>query len=308
MNARLPRAAARILEDSTLCYLVVRTARGPHLTPVVYALDGGRVWLTTSRNSVKARALRRDRDVAGLVRAGDVAIAFRGRARTYDALDPLSWPFAAVAGPRLVRAATRFGVKNARFFAGYAVDARRVPLAWMPPGRVFIGIELSSGALLDLAEGAVTDTWGQGETSPVRIAYRRSYSALPARRALDLGVPRSVRSALGAAGDGALGFGYGEPTVVPVRWRRVAREGAYEVVLPRAFLEIAGGLAPGHVARDPPAWAALTVDHLASWRASEMVGQLLQGPAETFCLPVTSRGSRALRGRLEAVLAGSGRT
>jgi len=266
------------------------------------------VWLTTSRNSVKARALRRDRDVAGLVRAGDVAIAFRGHARTYDALDPLSWPFAAVAGPRLVRAATRFSVKNARFFAGYAIDAGRVPLAWMPPGRVFIGIELSSGALLDVVGGALMDTWGEWETGPVRIAYRRSYSALPARRALDLGVPRSIRSALGAGGDGGLGFSRREPTVVPVRWRRVAREGAYEVVLPRAFLEMAGGPAPGHGARDGLGWAALTVDRLASWRASEMAGQLLQGPAEAFCLPATSKGSRALRGRLEAVLAGSGRT
>lgn len=305
MKAPLPRGAGRILERGTLCHLGVRTARGPHLTPVVYALEGGRLWLTTSRTSVKAQALRRDREAAGLVRAGDVAVMFRGRARTYDALDPLSWPFAAVAGPRLIRAATRFSVKNARFFAGYAADAGRVPLAWTPPGRVFIGIELASGALLDLAAGLVVEEWGEWETDPQGIAYRRSYTALPARRGVDLRVPRSARSLLGVTGEGALALGREEATVLPVRWRRVAREGSYEVVVPLPFLEMAGDSAPGRGSRRGHPWAALTVDRLAPWRASEMAGMLLQGPAEAFSLPVTSRGSRALRGRLEAVLAGS---
>lgn len=36
-----------------------------------------------------------------------------------------------------------------------------------------------------------------------------------------------------------------------------------------------------------------------------MTGMLLQGPAEAFSLPATSRGTRALRARLETVLAAS---
>jgi len=279
VTARLPRAAREVLERGTLCYLAVRTTRGPHLTPVVYALDGGRLWLTTSRTSVKARALRRDRQVAGMIRAGGEAVTFRGSARTYDALDPLSWPSAAVAGPRLVRAATRFSLKNARFFAGYAVDARRVPLGWTPPGRVFVGIEVRAGALLDLVNGTIAATWGAWDGEGDVVGNRRSSPHVTARRLLDLRVPRSVRSVIGPKGEGALAPARGAPAVVPVRWRRVAREGIYEANLPRAFLGLAAGGTPGPARIDEP--AALTVDRLASWRAAEMAGMLLQGKART---------------------------
>jgi pyridoxamine 5'-phosphate oxidase-like protein len=278
VRERLPTDAREVLERGTLCHLAVRTSLGPHLTPVVYVLDGGRIWLTTSRASVKARALRRDRDVAGMIRAGAEVVTFRGRARTYDALDPLSWPSAAVAGPRLVRAATRFSLKNARFFAGYAVDARRVPLAWTPPGRVFVGIEVTSGALLDLTGGIVAGKWGEWAGRARHTGGRTSSRRRAAGRALDLRVPRSVRSLVGNRGEGALAL-HPEPTVVvPVRWRRVAREGAYEATLPTTFLELAGGRS-GRSFRANGV-AALTVDRLASWRAAEMAGMLLQGQAE----------------------------
>jgi len=282
VTARLPRAAREALERGTLCYLAVRTTWGPHLTPVVYALDGGRLWLTTSRTSVKARALRRGRDVAGMIRAGGQAVTFRGRARTYDALDPLSWPSAAVAGPRLVRAATRFSLKNARFFAGYAVNARRVPLAWTPPGRVFVGVEVKAGALLDLAEGTVAAVWGEWDTEAEVTETRRSSGRVKGRRALDLRVPRSVRSVVGSKGDGALALAHGASTVVPVRWRRVHGEGTYQASLPWAFLNLAAGGTSGTSGPtriDGP--ASLTVDRLASWRAAEMAGMLLQGGAQT---------------------------
>jgi pyridoxamine 5'-phosphate oxidase-like protein len=297
VKARLPRAARDVLEGGPLCHLAVRTSRGPHLTPVVFVLDGGRIWLTTSRTSAKARALRRDPEVAGMVRMGDKAVSFRGRARTYDALDPLSWPSAAVAGPRLVRAATRFSLKNARFFAGYAVDARRVPLAWTPPGRVFVGIELDSGALLDMAEGTVADVWGDWTTGSGRIGYRASFANLGARRGLDVRVPASIRSIVGTGGEGALALGHEGATVVPVRWRGVAREGTYDAVLPQPFLDLVEPATRG--GRHPRRRAALTVDRLAAWRAAEMTGMLLQGDEEVFSPTRVRRGSEALSRRIE---------
>jgi hypothetical protein len=292
VKERLPRTARDVLERGTLCYLAVRTSHGPHLTPVVYVLDGGRLWLTTSRTSVKARALRRERDVGGMIRSGDEAVSFRGRARTYDALDPLSWPFAAAAGPRLVRAATRFSLKNARFFAGYAADARRVPLAWTPPGRVFVGVEMTSGAVLDLGRATVTSTWGGFGTEPQAIEYRRSIRPLRSHRALDLGVPRSIRSVVGNGGEGTLAIARGGATVAPVRWRRVAREGTYQATLPQAFLDLAGAAAPERPGEDTR--AALTVDRLASWRAAEMAGLLVQGEADAFVRAPTPHSDLAL--------------
>ena len=65
MSGRIPASARSVLERGTICHLAARTAHGPHLTPVVFAYQRGRLWVTTSRNSVKARAWRRDPSVAG---------------------------------------------------------------------------------------------------------------------------------------------------------------------------------------------------------------------------------------------------
>src|SRR5207249_3353594 len=215
----VPRAARRVLEEGVLCHLAVRTPWGPHLTPVVFVLDGGRLWLTTSRRSVKARTWKDDPFIGGLVVTGDRAVSFHGRVRTYDALDPLSWPAATVAGPRLVSAATKFSLKNARFFAGYAVDARRVPLAWTPPGRVFARIDLSAGWLLSIPDGSVLERWGE-RTGRRRTSFRASFEPLGRTRPLDLRVPRDVRSAGGPGGQAplALDEGIGPPVVLPARW------------------------------------------------------------------------------------------
>ena len=72
----IPVTARRTLEEGVLCYLGVRTPDGPHVTPVVYALDGSRLWVTTARTSVKARVVRAGSEVAGLVRSGDVVVCF----------------------------------------------------------------------------------------------------------------------------------------------------------------------------------------------------------------------------------------
>lgn len=294
MSARLPSDARRILENGTLCQLAVAAPSGPHMTPVVYVLDGDVLWITTARSSVKARAWRRDASVAGLVRAGGLAVGFRGRARTYDALDPLSWPAAAASGPRLARAATRFTLKNARFFAGYAADAHRVPLAWTPPGRVFVRVSLDAGFAANPALGdeAITSGWGSWPGGSSEMAA--SFVALAPSRSLDLGVPSDVRRRVGAGGEGALALASaGGLLALPVTWRRVAREGAYEARVPIGFADLAG------VRR--AAQAALVVEHLAGWRAAEMTGMMLRGRAELFARGRTRRGAAALAER-----AGSG--
>jgi len=279
-----------VLEEGVLCHLAVRTPWGPHLTPVVFVLDGGRLWLTTSRRSVKARTWKDDPFIGGLVVTGDRAVSFHGRVRTYDALDPLSWPAATVAGPRLVSAATKFSLKNARFFAGYAVDARRVPLAWTPPGRVFARIDLSAGWLLSIPDGSVLERWGE-RTGRRRTSFRASFEPLGRTRPLDLRVPRDVRSAGGPGGQAplALDEGIGPPVVLPARWRRVAAEGTYEAAVPRALVDLAG---PG--AEAP---GALTVDRASVWRAADMVGMLIQGRADLYAPGATRRGTTALRER-----------
>jgi hypothetical protein len=284
----MPKAALQILERGVLCYLAVDTPEGPHLTPLVYSEHARRVWVTTSRSSVKARAWRRSPQVAGMVRDGDWAVTFRGPVTTYDALDPLSWPGAVASAPRLARAGAKFSLKNARFFAGYAVDAGRVPLSWSPPGRVFAAVQPASGWILSGTEGPVGRGWGDWST---RLACRAQFRPLPPGRAVDLEVPAPVRKEVGEAGRGALAMAGAQGiSVLPVDWRRVTTEGAYDVVVPIEALALAG------VRRETR--AALTIDHASTWRAADMVGMLLQGRAELFSVRDTTRGRAALRARL----------
>lgn len=281
-----------MLERGVLCHLAVRTSFGPHLTPVVFALDGGRLWVTTARRTAKAVVWRRDPQVAGMVRHGDAAVSFRGVVRTYDALDPLSWPAALVGAPSIARATARFSLKNARFFAGYAVDAGRVPLAWTPPGRVFAAIGVTSGALLE-TDGRgwrAAEAWGEW---PAGSGRSSSFGPLPPARGLDLRVPARIRDRVGDHGEGALAVeAAGRLTVLPAAWRRVGREGAFDAALPEALLELSGA--------GPSVPAALTVDRASRWRAADMAGMLLRGTGHTFAMDATRRGRAALRSRLEA--------
>jgi hypothetical protein len=272
VTQRFPASARRVFEQGLFCYLAVGGPDRLHVTPVVFAYSSGRIWVTTARSSVKARSWRLDPAVAGLVRAADLAVAFRGRVRTYAALDPLSWPGAAAAGPRLALAATRFSLKNARFFAGYAMDARRVPLAWTPAARLFAGIELTAGRVLDLQTGTVQEGWGAW---PAGASFRKATSALPRARGIDLKVPAAVRKAVGRSGLGALALdGAHGPVVLPAQWRRVAAVGSFESGLPVAFADLS---AAPHKAQ-----AALAADHASAWRATEMAGMILQGTADLF--------------------------
>jgi Pyridoxamine 5'-phosphate oxidase len=286
----IPRDARRVLRDGALCYLASAHEGGPHTTPVVFAFDAGRIWLTTSRRSVKARTWRRDRAVAGLVRHGDEAVSFRGTARTYDALDLSTWPAATLSGPLLARAATRFSVKNARFFAGYAVDANRVPFAWTPPGRVFVAVRPLEGFVT--RAGRVADRWGDVSARAVRSQF--AFVPPTRRRSLDLAVPVDVRGPVGSKGAGVLTMsdGDGRLTVVPVTWRRSASEDRYDAAVTGAVAGLAG------VTDGCP--AALTLDRASTWRAADMTGLLVQGPAEVFDLATVRTGKRAVAARLPA--------
>jgi hypothetical protein len=221
-----------------------------------------------------------------MVRLDDMAVTFRGPVTTYDALDPLSWPGAVARAPRLARASTKFSVKNARFFAGYAVDARKVPLSWSPPGRVFAAVHPTSGWVLT-EEGPAT-SWGEWGTG---AEFRAQFRPLSSRGSVDLRAPGSIRAEVGEGGPGALALATDAGlTVLPADWRRQAGDGTYDVVLP------ASNVALARARRE--ARAALTVDRASAWRAADMVGMMLQGTAQLFSLEHTTRGRVALRERL----------
>ena len=277
----LSTAVRQVLDEGVFCSVASSTPRGPHCKPLVFAFSGGRVWLTTSRGSVKAKAWRADPVMAGLVRHGDLAVSFTGRVHTYDLLDRGTWGASVAGAPAIARASVRFSKKNARFFAGYAVDARQVPFAWTPPGRVFVGIDVQRTALLDpegVDEGK--GRWG-GEVGS-RGTFRAARKGVDPLEAL----PPEVAAPLGREGAGTLAVSgaYG-PVALPVRWR--AEDAALYAALPEESLTL--------VDAGPDAAVALTVDLPSAWRARDMVGAMVQGTGAFHVLDRLGSGATSAR-------------
>jgi len=281
----LPPLVRDVLERGVFCHVAATTPAGPHLTPLVFTVAGGRVWVTTSRSSVKARAWRSDARVAGLVRAGGRAVAFGGTATTHDVLDPATWGRSLAHGPLVSLAAARFTRKNARFFAGYAVDARKVPLAWTPPGRVFVELSVDRAAVFEDARPPTV--WGAWGDAADAVSSAQRFRA--ARTGPDpLGtLPPEIRAALGDRGAGALAVEGGEgPVVLPVAWT-VSGAGLYAVV-PEGALSLVPGL-------PAPPRAALGLDRPSSWRARDMLGAMARGVADLHATRALVSGARSAR-------------
>jgi hypothetical protein len=313
--------ARRILERGTLCYLGAPSPAGPHVTPVVFVLDGGRLWGTTARGTTKAKLWRKDASAGGLVGSEDRWLSFRGSVELYDALDPFSWARSVRRARRITTASARFSLKNARFFAGYARDARRVPLSWTPPGRVVFSVGLDEGAIL--SDGDIIERWGEWEdgitrksrggsdlsdtslsksggplTSPssgggfaTSVVSRGGAGAHPglgqpggaAPGESEQTLPDEVAALLREPGNAVLGLpGSRGPVVLPVRYG--PGEGSYLVAVARAFAELAP--VDGHDR------AALVVDRASGWRAARMRGALARG-ALTRLRPTTAAPSLA---------------
>lgn len=288
----LSTAVQQVLEDAPFCAVATSTPRGPHCTPLVFAYSGGRVWLTTSRGSVKTRAWKVDPGVAGLVRRGELAVTFTGTVKTYDALDRNSWGAAVTGATSIARATARFSKKNARFFAGYAFDARQVPLAWTPPGRVFVGIDLERTALLD--EDGVQEGRGRwGGEAMSQKTFRQAKGGSDPLGAL----PPEVGASLGRSGEGALTVaGARGPVVLPVRW--LAEPSVLYAALPAETLALAGA--------GPEASVALTVDEASAWRARDMAGAMVQGSATFHVLDSLGSGAKTARSLATALHPGAG--
>jgi hypothetical protein len=277
----LPDASRKVLQKGVLCYLASGHRAGPHVTPVVFVLHGSSLWVTTSRSSAKARAWRRNDRVGGLVRDGDRAVSFAGRVTAYDLMNPATWPRSLRHAPSITRAAAVFTAKNARFFAGYAVDAYRVPLSWTPPGRVFAEISLDRLALID--GHGVRQTWGRfGKPISDATSFPPTHDDDPLSEA-----PVDVRTLLGDRGEATLAVHAGRvPVVVPCSWT-TKRRGLF-AVLPKEILGLAGG--------GPAVPASITIDHASQWRARAMAGLLVQGEATVHLVESLTTGAVSARG------------
>ena len=209
-----------------------------------------------------------------------MAVTFTGRARTFDLLETSSWIRDLRDAPALAIASAAFTRKNARFFAGYAVDARHVPLSWTPPGRVFTALELERIAVLGAGRPPETaGSWPRSLTAAERFrAHRAGEPALAP-------LPADVAGILGERGEGALAVrGAGETVVLPCAWT-VDGAGLY-AALPDRELELAD-------LRAPMAPVSLAIDRSSRWRARNMIGVMVRGVGEVVATDRLVSGGRS---------------
>ena len=148
---KLTREAGAILGRASIGMLALRSGRLPLVNPAVFSYSSGSVWMTTSRYAAKTIIARRDPRAAFLVDGGTQAVLLRGLAEVLDPLNIPSQIRTFFEGPGYALGMVGYALRNAPFFAGYALDLARLPREWMPYNRVVLRLRLTDA---DLVEGA----------------------------------------------------------------------------------------------------------------------------------------------------------
>jgi hypothetical protein len=252
---------AEILDEGDLLYVAVTTRRGPHVTPTAFDRDGRRLWFVTPRRSVKARAIRRHRQVGALVRLGERAVMMSGRARIVDPLTARG-VFSVNRLLDLPLAATGFLGRNHRHVTGTVRDHKAPTLAL---ARVAVSVDITRLALLEGER--VAATWGEWEHRELRLPGAPLDVGPP-----DLtGVPRALGSFL-AADDQPVVLGWQTPSgpvALPARWQGAT--GLAETSGAAMALAGAGSAGP----------ACVTVDR-SRYRLKHKQGVLLAGTGHAW--------------------------
>ena len=78
------RRIAAVVGGARFAFLAVETSSGPHVTPLLFAFAGDRVWFGIGRGTLKVRAIRK-RPAVGIVLPGENAsVSIRGQASLLD--------------------------------------------------------------------------------------------------------------------------------------------------------------------------------------------------------------------------------
>ena len=148
---QLTRDASEILRRTSIGMLALRSGRLPLVNPAVFSFARGSLWMTTSRYAAKTIMARRDPRAAFLVDGGTRAVLLRGTIEIFDPLDLSNDIKAVLDGPAYLLGLAAYALRNAPFFAGYALDLTRLPRQWMPYNRVALRLRLADA---DVVEGA----------------------------------------------------------------------------------------------------------------------------------------------------------
>jgi hypothetical protein len=197
-----------VLGEADHLHLAVHTSRGIHVTPTVFSMEAGELWLVVPRRSVKALAVRRHPTVGVLVRAGDRSLVLSGRARP---VDPLTGRGFSSPGRilKMPLAAAGYLDRNHRHAAG-VVRGRPVPTLPLSRMAISIGVHLAA-----LVEDEDIRTWGPWPRRGLLLAGPIPGPARPDAR----DVPPRPAALLAEDGAAVLGWpSCAGPMALPARW------------------------------------------------------------------------------------------
>lgn len=236
---RLTKPASDILGQTSIGMLALRAGRLPLVNPAVFSYAGGSVWMTTSRYAAKTIIARRDPRAAFLVDGEVDSVLLRGAIEIFDPLSVSNDIRAVLEGPNFFLGMAGYALRNAPFFAGYALDLTRLPREWMPYNRVILKLKLSDAELV------------QGVPFP------------PAQAARVPAVPAEVsRRLAGVSRAYACWIEGGMPTIRPAFWESTRGEVS---------------VAPASGKPRSGAAGALVVESHHRFRPSLMVGACVRG-------------------------------
>ena len=204
-----------VLAGAPVLHSAVDTGRGLHVTPTAFSWSGGALWVVTTRQSVKVRALRRRPSVGLLLRTRRHDLVLTGDA---ELVDPLR--LHGVARPDRVLgmpfAALHYLGRNHRHVAGVLRDATPGPALVLD--RLAVRIQPTRAVLLGAGASGVLAAWGDwGEPTAPPTAATTDAAEPP----LDLTLlPAQLRPLLRRPGPGCLAWPSPHgPLALPVHWR-----------------------------------------------------------------------------------------
>ena len=207
---RQDRRVAEVLDEADVLHVAVAARNGPHVTPAVFDVDGGRLWFVTPRRSVKAKVIGRRRRVGGLVQLDRWSVVLGGRARIVDPLTARGI-FSIDRLLDLPLAAAGYLGRNHRHATGTIRDHEAPTLAL---SRVLVSIDIRRLALLD--GWSVVERWGGWGQSDLLLRGTPPPGTTPDLKA----VPAGIRNLLTDDAPVVLGWeSVSGPLALPARWR-----------------------------------------------------------------------------------------
>lgn len=121
------------LQEGRQGYLSVRSLRGPHVTPELYAWSGDALWFAFATSTVKAKVLARDPAAAAVVTLSGRSVLLRGDVELVDPRRPDRIARHLRQLPQIAAALGRYTVRNAPDLMAFVGDLGRARLGWRPP-------------------------------------------------------------------------------------------------------------------------------------------------------------------------------